>query len=127
MDMSRWDADQPGTTTMWWAARIGAVPSAAHGAFQRFLTALGAYNAGGGSLHPLNVAVTELIEAIPNRAAPAPVRERLVQMMGYAGIRSTLGSSTYSPASKSQNLILGLTNLLAALGGQSVPMRYRGF
>ncbi len=129
MDMSRWDADQPGTGTAWWASRVGVVPVAARQSFQHFLTALAAYNAapGGSALHQLNVAVSELIEALPNRSTPAPVRERLAGILGDGKLRGLFHSSTYAPMSDSQNLILGLTNLLAMVGGSTVAARYRDF
>jgi hypothetical protein len=127
MDMSKWDADQPGITAAWWDQRRGAVPAAAYLEFQRFLNALGAYNAapGGGTLE-LSTRVAELIEALPNKSTPAPVRERLARALGDNRIGNLLHPSSYTPASDSQNLILGLTNLLEAVGGTIVPARYRG-
>lgn len=127
MDMSRWDADEPGTTSVWWASRGSTVPDSASVQFQRFLTALSAYNhhPNTDTVHGLSIAVSELIEGLPNQATPAPTRERLAQVLRHGKVHDLLHSSTYAPATSSQNLMLALMNLLARVGGQVVPMRYR--
>ena len=66
-----------------------------------------------------------LISALPNRTAPLPLRERIAVGLRPGQLRDKLHSSTHHMKGESENLILGLKNLVANIGGQLVPDRYQ--
>lgn len=126
-DMSRWDADAPVPTTVWWASKAEAVPMECRPKFQDFLHALGAYNANHSAetLNTLSERVLSLINALPNKTAPLPLRERIAVGLRPGHLRDKLHSSTQHMKGESDNLILGLKNLVANLGGHLVPQAYQ--
>jgi hypothetical protein len=126
MDMSRFDADLPQTAPGWWAARSAVIPAVANLPFQGFLAALTAY-AAAPAANVLNVstAATILIEALPNGPVPAPARERIAMALPDGRLRNMLRPSGYSSLTQSQNLILGLNNLLKIINGGIVPLSHR--
>jgi hypothetical protein len=126
-DMSKWDADAPVPTTVWWASRAEAVPMECRAKFQDFLNALGAYNANASPANRniLCDRVKLLINALPNRTAPLPLRERLAAGLRPGQLRDKLHSSTHHMKGESDNLISGLKNLVANLGGHLVPDSYQ--
>ena len=126
-DMSRWDADAPGLTTIWWASKVNAVPIECRTKFQDFIHALGAYNGNPSPTTRNNLCdhVSELIKALPNRTGSLPARERLAAALRPGYLRDKLHSSTYVTKGDSDNLILGLKNLVANVGGNLVPDQYQ--
>ena len=126
-DMSQWDADAPGATTVWWASKVAAVPISCRTKFQDFIHALAAYNANptADALNTLGDRVLTLINALPNGTLPLPLRERIAVGLRPGQLRDKLHSSTHHIKGESDNLILGLKNLIANLGGHLVPDAYR--
>jgi hypothetical protein len=126
-DMSMWDADAPGVTTIWWASKVDAVPTERRTKFQDFIHALGAYNANPSpqTRNNLSDQTLGLIKALPNRPIALPARERVAAVMRPGYLRDKLHSSTHKGKGESDNLILGLKNLVASVGGQLVPDNYQ--
>jgi hypothetical protein len=127
-DMSRWNADQPGTTGIWWTQQASVVPRVALAEFNEFVAALNAYNLANtpANLNVLSARVSALIEALPNSLARMKGRERIASVLPDGRLRNMMHSSTAnSSKSESENLVVGLKNLVAALGGQIVPQRYQ--
>jgi hypothetical protein len=127
-DMSKWLADQPGTTGVWWRQQIAVVPSVAMTKFNAFATALDVYNFANnpGNLNALSASVSALIDAIPTGAARMPGRERVANLLPDGRLRNMMHSSTANAGKgESENLILALKNLMQALGGQLVPRNYQ--
>ena len=126
-DMSKWEADAPGATTVWWAARAEVVPMECRPKFQDFLNALGAYNANATPETRSNLSdhVLQLINALPNKTVALPLRERIAVSLTHGQLRDKLHSSTHHMKCECDNLKLGLKNLVANVGGQLVPQNYQ--
>ena len=127
-DMSKWLADQPGTTGVWWLQQVGVVPRGAQVEFNAFVAALNAYNFANtpANLDALSARVSALMEAIPNSSARMPGRERIANVLPKGKLQNMMHSSTAnSSKGESENLLLALKNLMGALGGHLVPKAYR--
>lgn len=126
MDMSRWNADVPGTTVVWWQGQQECVPAIARQAFQVLLSALTVHNAGAaGNLWGVCYAASDLIDMLPSGPVAAPIRERVGQVLPDGRLRNMVRPSAFSSLTESQNLILGLNNLMKLIGGGYVPLNHR--
>lgn len=134
MDMSKWDADQPGTTEAWWKGRSAHVPFTATEQFNSFLEALGAYNLSptAGTLWNLQNAATALVRALKNEKVRTKDFRRnqiasfTIQILGRVELQPlrSVGSSHASTAGANENLIHGIRNLLATFGTTVIPDQY---
>jgi len=127
-DMSKWLADQPGTTGQWWQQQASVVPRGAQVEFNAFVQALNVYNFANtpSNLAALSARVSALMEAIPNSSARMPGRERIANVLPKGKLQNMMHSSTAnSSKGESENLLLALKNLMGALGGNLVPKAYR--
>lgn len=127
-DMSRWNADQPGTTAIWWTQQASAIPRVAQVEFNEFVAALSTYNLANtpANLSAVSESVSALIDAIPNSIARIKGRERIAIALPEGKLRNLMHSSTAnSGRCESENLLLGLRNLVTALGGNIVPKAYQ--
>jgi hypothetical protein len=125
-DMSRWNADAPGNTSAWWIQQACVVPDEARAEFNEFVAALNTYTlaATAANLNAVCARVSALIEAIPNSSARMPSRERFASLLPGGRLRDMMHSSTAKGKGESDNLVLGLKNLVATLGGHIVPKAY---
>jgi hypothetical protein len=129
-DMSKWLADQPGTTGQWWQQQASVVSRGAQVEFNAFVQALNTYNFANtpSNLAALSARVSALMEAIPNSSARMPGRERIANVLPKGKLQNMMHSSTAnSSKGESENLLLALKNLMGTLGGDLVPKAYRDF
>jgi hypothetical protein len=127
-DMSKWLADQPGTTGQWWQQQASVVPRGVQVEFNAFVAALNTYNFANtpANQDALSARVSALIEAIPNVNSRMPGRERIASVLPKGKLQTMMHSSTANASKgESENLLLALKNLMGTLGVHLVPKAYR--